>query len=150
MTIFVDMDGVLADFDSHYEAVFGAKPDKDADNVDWQRVCGRRGFYCELEPMPDMRNLWSYIYYYRPVILSGIPASVPEAAYNKQAWVDWHLTGTKVIFCRSRDKANYCRPGDVLIDDWEKYKDRWLAAGGRWITHTNALTTIQRLQEIGL
>jgi len=34
-TIFVDMDGVLADFDAHHEAVFGTRPNKTSDAVDW-------------------------------------------------------------------------------------------------------------------
>ena len=38
MTIFVDMDGVLADFDQHYENVFGVLPSRVADNVDWKQV----------------------------------------------------------------------------------------------------------------
>ena len=38
MQIFVDMDGVLADFDTGHEIVFGIRSDKLADNVDWPAV----------------------------------------------------------------------------------------------------------------
>src|SRR5215510_7594879 len=45
MRLFVDMDGVLADFDRHHEAVFGIRACKIADNVDWERVRAVRNFY---------------------------------------------------------------------------------------------------------
>ena len=35
MQLFVDMDGVLADFDAHYHARFGVRCSTAADNVDW-------------------------------------------------------------------------------------------------------------------
>ena len=38
MQVFVDMDGVLADFDAHYETHFGTRPCKKSDNVDWDAV----------------------------------------------------------------------------------------------------------------
>ncbi|MCL2453242.1 MAG: hypothetical protein FWD08_06305 [Alphaproteobacteria bacterium] len=45
--VFVDMDGVLADFDAHYEAVFGVRPDKRKDDVDWGLVRAMTGFYAD-------------------------------------------------------------------------------------------------------
>jgi hypothetical protein len=41
--LFVDMDGVLADFDAHHEAVFGVRPSKVTDNVHWAAVRRGRG-----------------------------------------------------------------------------------------------------------
>jgi hypothetical protein len=43
-----------------------------------------------------------------------------------------------------------CRPGDILIDDWTKYQHLWLAAGGRWITHTSAENSVQQLLAMGI
>ncbi len=50
MQIFVDMDGVLADFDAHYEAVLGVRPDKITDNVDWSAVRAVKDFYLNHPP----------------------------------------------------------------------------------------------------
>lgn len=148
--LYVDMDGVLADFDTGYELAFGVRPSKDADNVDWKAVRNYQDFYLNLPPMPDFTALWARIARYQPIVLTGVPSSVPEAPANKRAWVARYLPNVLVIPTRSREKATYARPGDVLIDDWEKYRHRWEAAGGVWITHVSAIETDRRLTEIGL
>ena len=143
MTIFVDMDGVLADFDTGHERVFGVRPDKVKDNLDWGAVSAIQDFYLNLPPMPDMRELWEHVERYYPVILTGVPSSVEEAPGNKRAWVQKHLGHhVEVRCCRSKEKSLHAKRGDVLIDDWEKYRDLWIAKGGIWITHTSAAQTI--------
>lgn len=149
MQLFVDMDGVLADFDAHYRAVFNRKADKVLDNVDWAAVRKVNGFYLNMPPMPDFNLLWTFISRYDPIVLTGIPMAVPEAQDNKRAWVRKHIgSDVEVRCCRSKDKYVHAIPGDILIDDWEKYKDLWIGAGGAWITHTDAKSTIKRLAEI--
>jgi len=150
--IFVDMDGVLADFDSGYEAAFGVRPDKSADNVDWDAVRRREGFYAGLPPMSDMQELWDFLNRLdpAPIVLTGVPRSVREAPANKIAWVRKHLGDAEVRCCASKDKCLHAKPGDILIDDWEKYRSLWIAAGGRWITHMSASVTIDQLLEMGI
>lgn len=150
MQLFVDMDGVLADFDSGYEREFGVRPSKGTDNVDWKRVAQRRDFYRDLPPMPDFLELWEGVAPYQPIILTGVPASVREASDNKRAWVDRHIGSfQRVIGCPSRDKClHMTSPGDILIDDWDKYRDLWIARGGRWITHTSAIKSLTELREM--
>jgi|ERR1700733_1803646 hypothetical protein len=151
MQLFVDMDGVLADFDTGYEAAFGSRPDKQADNVDWAAVRGVAGFYLGLPPMPDMAELWAHIGRHRPIVLTGVPRSVDEAADNKRRWARQHLgPHVEVRCCRSQDKCLHAAPGDILIDDWEKYRRLWIAKGGRWVTHWTAAQTILALTELGI
>ena len=151
--VFIDLDGVLADFDRHYEDVFGERPDKAADNVDWQKVREIPTFYADLPLMPDAMVLWDFVSQLKapPIILTGVPRLISEeAAANKRAWVDLNLgENVRMIGCRSRDKSLYAKPGDILIDDWEKYRHIWLAAGGRWITHTSADRSIDQLLDLG-
>ena len=152
--VFVDLDGVLADFDRHYDDVFGERPDKAADNVDWQKVREIPTFYADLPLMPDAMVLWDFVSQLKapPIILTGVPRLISEeAAANKRAWVDLNLgENVRMIGCRSRDKSLYAKPGDILIDDWEKYRHIWLAAGGRWITHTSADRSIDQLLDLGI
>lgn len=150
ITLFVDMDGVLADFDTGYEKAFGIRPSKANDIVDWSLVRRTDGFYRDLPPMPDFHELWDGIAHLKPIILTGVPSSVAEAADNKRAWVDKMIgRGQPMIACLSKDKSLHIRnPGDVLIDDREKYRSLWIERGGRWITHTTAATSLSQLREL--
>jgi hypothetical protein len=151
MQLFVDMDGVLADFDSHHQAVFGFRSDKLLDNVDWAAVDRIKDFYLNIPPMPDLKALWDFISPLQPIVLTGVPAAVEVAADNKRGWVRRNLGGhVEVRCCPSRDKCLHARPGDILIDDWEKYRHLWEAKGGRWITHTSAEDTIDALTRLGI
>ncbi len=150
--LFLDMDGVLADFDTGYLNRFGHRPSKHDDQahaVDWELVRQTSGFYRDLPPMPDFQELWDYTKQFKPIVLTGVPSSVEGAKSNKREWIDKHLGDVPMIGCPSRDKSLYLTPGDVLVDDWEKYKGLWIAAGGRWITHTFAARTIGALNRIG-
>lgn len=151
MQIYVDMDGVLADFDLGYAAAFGVWPGKEKDDVDWSAVRKHKDFYLNLSPMIDMQMLWDYVKKYNPIVLTGIPENVPEADANKRAWAIKNLGGTVEIHCcRSKEKYLHCKPGDLLIDDWTKYKDLWVNAGGLWITHTTSRNTIGHLVDMGI
>lgn len=148
LTVFVDMDGVLADFDTGYEQRFGARPSKMFDNADWDAVRGAKGFYASLPPMPDFDELWAGLAALNPVILTGVPRSVGEAPANKRAWVDRHIGPDQpMITCASRDKSLHIRaPGDILIDDWDKHKALWIERGGVWITHVSAANSLAELR----
>lgn len=51
-----------------------------------------------------------------------------------------------MIGCASKDKSLHIRkPGDILIDDWEKYRHLWEGRGGRWITHTGFSRSLAQL-----
>jgi len=98
MNLFVDMDGVLADFAQHHQAVFGWRPDTE-DNVDWAAVREVKDFYLNIPPMADLQLLWARIERYQPIVLTGVPEEIGEAPANKRAWVSKHL-GPKVQVLR--------------------------------------------------
>ncbi len=151
MQIYVDLDGVMADLDSHYEALFGTRPNKQSDNVDWKKVNDVGNFYLTMPLMKDALDLWAYVECHDPIILTGIPYSVNAADNHKRDWVAKHLgPHVQVDCCRSAEKFKRAQPGDILIDDWTKYQHLWEQAGGIWITHTSAANTIEQLKERGL
>lgn len=153
--LFCDLDGVCADFDEQHRRHFGFCSDKTLDNVDWSAVEQIPDYYLTMPPMPDLPELWLRISRYQPIILTGVPGKTPEytahVARQKREWVRRTIGGhVTVITCRSAEKSLYAAPGDILIDDWPRYKYLWTAKGGVWITHIRASATSGALQAMGL
>jgi 5'(3')-deoxyribonucleotidase len=152
--LFIDMDGVLADFDRAYVDLFGAKPDRTknpkADDEMWETIRTHGSFFRDLPLMPDAQELWDRVATYNPIILTGVPKEIPDAPLQKIQWAQHHLGRyTHVITTPSKNKCVFGRSGDILVDDWVKYKHRWEKMGGIWITHTSAASSIAQLQEYG-
>jgi hypothetical protein len=158
MQLFCDQDGVLADFDRGYEMAMGEKIEPRHYRTDWpeekwqalRAACPR--FFATLPPMPDMWYLWSHIIRHNPIILTGVPKEFEGEADNQK--VEWarsmYGAAQPIICCRSKDKYLAGRPGDVLIDDWEKHRDKWERMGGIWVTHKSAVETVEKLRGLGL
>lgn len=147
--VFVDMDGVLADFDSGYEKHFGRRPHHDERDVKWEQIRQIPFFFRRLEPMADAFALWQGVFAYKPVVLTGVPDSVPHAADEKREWIAEKFgADVQVICCRSRLKFEYGRPDDVLIDDRAKCGEPWTKMGGVWINHRSAADSLCQLQAL--
>ena len=85
--IFLDLDGVLADFDSHYETHFGVRPKRwpEPDTTKWKLINSVPDFYRTIPLMPGARDLFRYVDEagYGVAILTGVPSSV-DAADNQK------------------------------------------------------------------
>ena len=144
--LFLDMDGVLADFDGHYEAVFGHPRRRGSG---WADVRTVQDFYFHIPPMPDMLELWEFCAPYTPTVLTGTPSTVSQARNNKHRWVEtWLPPGTPIICCSARGKSMFMKPGDVIVDDHDEYRHLWEEKGGIWVLHTSAKDSIKQLKKI--
>lgn len=143
--LWLDMDGVLADFVGSYTEHFHEPPDKGlAQDEKWRKLQEVKDFYFHLKLLPDARQLVDATRALRPIILTGCPRG-GWAEQQKLAWGHVHFPGIPMTLCRSHQKPMFCHPGDVLIDDWPKYKDQWEAKGGHFIVHTSARESLTRL-----
>ena len=147
--LFLDLDGVLGDTATHYQNRFGVPLTwTDADFVNLKKDST---FYRDQPLMPDAIRFWYSClkYHPNPIILTGIPWSIPSARQQKEEWVWGHFGySARVICCRSVDKFKYGIPGDVLVDDRIKYRQHWLKMGGIFILHTSADDSLSQLDRL--
>lgn len=149
MRLFLDLDGVLADFDRGVQTVTGRRPDQLKTKEMWRALARAPDFYGTLELMRDAHALWEFCRPHDPTILTGLPLGnwAPE---QKRRWVANMLgADVPVITCMSRDKHRYSGPNHVLVDDREALRDAWERAGGIFILHTSAARSIAALRELG-
>jgi hypothetical protein len=147
--IFVDLDGVLGDFDTHarVHAKYDAKGSPKWEELDtfwWSTMPaydGMREFYDGLNDYGNVRILTS-------------PTMSVDCYQGKAEWVqaNWPEKGKfalgDLIICRSTDKHFLARPNHILIDDRIANINDWVAAGGIGIHHTGDYAdTMRRVKE---
>lgn len=157
--IYIDLDGVLADFDLRYFEVTG----KDFINVPsklrWSLLEGKQeGFYAGIRPY-----LWSIHFVerifglteshgFKVQTLSALPSAIEfkTARDEKLDWVSAHFPEIEGSFIAksSADKKRYSAPGDILIDDNPRNVAQWMKAGGMAIRHLNFEDSLIQLGDL--
>lgn len=149
--LFLDCDGVLADFDAGVERLLGmsaaAFEQRYSKGAFWARLAKAPDFYARLPLMADARELYAAVKHLHPTILTGLPLG-KWAAPQKLAWVEEHFPGTPVITCLARDKHRFMDPGDVLVDDRETHRAAYETHGVRFVHHRNAADSVRQLSAI--
>jgi hypothetical protein len=148
--LFLDLDGVLADFDAGVEKLTGKRPDQLATRAMWRALAQAPDFFGTLAMMQDAHLLWDWCKPFRPTILTGLPYG-GWAPAQKQRWVANMLgADVEVITCMARDKPRWSAPGHILVDDRERTREAWEAAGGAFVLHRSAVESIAALRRLGL
>jgi len=156
MTLWLDCDGVLADFDKvandylsmdsrEFEKQFGSE-------AFWAKLGEIEDFYFSLPLLPDALILYEAVKHLDPIILTGVPSQHGTLAHvQKIRWAHKHFgTGQLVVTCKSKLKYRFCKPGDVIVDDWPQHRKKWEEAGGIWIPHKSAEDSIAQMKELGI
>lgn len=151
-TIYLDMDGVVADWDAGVSRITGQLPpqhthtrDQPGDYSTWGyqhwpviRLHPRiyrdlplvRGCGTLVNLARQLRDQWNY----NLLFLTAVPRNndFPWAFSDKVYWANQHFPDIPVHFGPySRDKHQHCRnPGDILIDDRWSNVEEWRRAGG--------------------
>jgi hypothetical protein len=149
--LYLDADGVLANFDEGVRRLLGMLPKeferKRGRGAFWRELAKAPGFYANLPEMPDARQLFEAVAHLKPTILTGLPLG-KWAAPQKVAWAAEHFPGVPIITCMARDKHRHMEPGDVLVDDREDHRAAYEAHGVVFIHHRNAADSIRQLADI--
>ncbi|SFZ81686.1 hypothetical protein SAMN02983003_0634 [Devosia enhydra] len=157
LTLYLDLDGVLADFDAGAERAIGT-----TNTYKWEWIHGPAAFWTALNADPnffyhlpmtrDADVLWGAVAHLHPTILTALPkrdsASVDQ---QKRAWVAEKLgTDVPVITCLTSEKPAYCLPGDILVDDRAVNAAAWANKMGNFVLHVGAHTSINTLRQLGI
>jgi hypothetical protein len=149
--LFLDADGVLADFDEGAKRLLGMYPReyerKHGRGAFWKRLANANNFYGTLPEMADARRLFDAVKHLKPTILTGLPLG-NWAAPQKVEWAAAHFPGVPIITCMARDKHKHMKPGDVLVDDRENHRAAYEAAGVVFVHHQNAEDSLRQLARI--
>jgi hypothetical protein len=152
--LFLDCDGVLADFDAYATNLLGLPPyafeARYGRREFWRRIAGHEDFFFKLPLMPDAQALWDAVAHLEPIILTGLPQG-SWAAPQKVRWAAKHFPGARMITTMARAKRDHMEsPGDVLVDDLLKYRSLWEEAGGVFVHHRSAKDTLAELEALGM
>lgn len=150
--IYLDCDGVLADFDTAAEAILGAPSAvfeaRHGAGPFWKRLARADSFFEHLGLLPDAMALYAAVKAKNPIILTGMPHG-RWAEPQKRAWAARHFPGVPVITTLAALKREHCHPGDVLVDDRDQHRALWEQAGGVFIHHRSAAASISALKAAG-
>jgi len=156
--IYLDMDGVLADFDAKGLELFGSTWKEEIKLPEWGRFSAYPSIYEMLAPMPDALELYEGCCQFtgdrnQVQILTALPRRArlqfPDAVQHKVEWARKHIhPQIRVRFGPfAMDKQYHCySPQDVLIDDMQINIDQWNNIGGIGILHTSAQQSLQQLR----
>jgi len=172
-TIYLDMDGVLTDFDEDFKSIpnntenlsFAEYDEKHGKFSAWG-VIGEEGlkWWSEMTWRPDGKKLWNYMKKYDPTILSA-PSRDPLSAKGKVIWVNRELgldiesatrspknhrweKDSRMILCSQKYLFSKRYPNSILIDDTKKKITDWRKNGGIGILHTDTESTIREFEKI--
>lgn len=154
---FIDLDGVLADFNQGVKDLTSCTPDptyKEISKKDmWKAIGKSKTFFEDLKLLPDALELWDYVNSLNLTvnILTGLP-SINDGGNQKRRWCAKHLVPppNHIEVCFSRHKPNFATPDSLLIDDRKELVDGFIQAGGHGILHTSTKSTIGQLKKLGL
>ncbi|NNE31893.1 MAG: hypothetical protein HKN40_05935 [Winogradskyella sp.] len=152
--IFLDMDGVIVDFDKRFEDQFGMPPREFENNFGkdkfWEKIDSKGvGFWRGMDWMPGGQQLYNRVAKHDHALLSS-PSRSDLSKIGKRMWRKDNTPNTKLILARSYNKKNYADKSNILIDDRADNIQQWKDAGGIGILYQSAEQAMKELDKLGL
>ena len=161
--IYVDMDGVVADFDRRFRDISGMAPkefeNKYGKKAFWDLIDeeNKVKFWVGIPPMLGASELISFVSKHDYEMLTA-PSIKKQSRLGKNLWIRNHTgdifpSKPKVNFKFAKEK-HLIKPHltnfDILIDDRAATINNWNAAGGTGILYKSAPQVISKLKKLGL
>jgi len=162
-TIYVDVDGVIADFDTRFENITGLSPidfeSKHGIDEFWKviDIDNKIKFWIGIPVMPGAKDLIDFVKNYNYELLTA-PSKQKSSILGKRLWVKKHVGSLfpatpKINFRQAENKSKIKKEltdHDILIDDRKSTIDSWNAKGGVGILYVSASQSINDLKQLGL
>lgn len=154
--IYLDMDGVIADFGKRYQELFNMTPQRSDRTKQFGEFFNefiKTKQFTTLDMMPDAKVLLNYLETIEvPVEILSSTAREDrhqEIAKQKDVWLDKHEIHYVRNFVPGKSlKYKFAEPSSIIIDDTQSVIDDWKNAGGVAIHHKDALSTISILDAL--
>lgn len=156
---YLDLDGVLADFEGKAAEIFGPDWHDEIEKPKWGRISSEYPtWFRDLPPMKDAIELYEGCCDFmgdknQVQILTAIPnrAEIVTAAQDKILWARQHISPHIRVhfgpFAQDKQYHNQ-HPHDILIDDVLLNIKQWKAVGGFGIHHTSAQSSLHNLHSL--
>lgn len=162
-TIYVDLDGVCADFQGRIKRLYGTDGKNLSDDDFWNLVNQHpKGMFRDLEPFEFYYDFLNYVnqiaiendyeIYFLSALSPKNALSMEEQAQEKTDWLNqyvWHdgkgLDIPAIFTETAAKKQLFSGRKEILIDDNPKNINQWRDAGGIGIYHHNFNQSIQEL-----
>jgi len=141
MKIYLDMDGVIADFFGAFAKKFGKEHWKMIENKE-KAITELQGtdFFNTIEKYPTTDKLVGYVEVLAGdnwgICSSPLRGDRDNSAYWKRRWLERHFMMPPIknlIFTGQKEKFATCRldgQPNILVDDKPSNIDRWISKGG--------------------
>ncbi len=161
--VYLDMDGVLANFDQRFRDLSGMEPkefeNKYGKKEFWNLIDEEHKikFWVGIPVMDGAASLVDAVKDYNYELLTS-PSAKKQSYLGKILWVRNHIgdvfpSKPRINFKKAKEK-HLVKPQlsqtDILIDDREDTIGRWNAAGGTGIVYKNIIQVLNDLGKLGL
>ena len=152
--IYLDMDGVIADFVKRYKELYRMEPKEAEKNKKFDsffdEFIGTNQF-ATLDLMPGAMEGIEFLR------KCSVPTQILSSTANekrydaiskqKMIWLQTHgITFNPIFVPGKKLKQEYAAPDKIIIDDTESVIDQWRAAGGIGILHKDWASTMAILK----
>ena len=153
ITLYLDMDGVLCDFQKAYKELRTGAPDS---RKRFRSAVIDHKIFETLDFMPDTHELLNHVSKLTDIkveILTSMgthePFQANDTKIQKLHWLHKHNIPYKPNFVHSKEeKSKYATPSSILIDDSPGCIGPFEHKGGYGILHTSAKNSIASLDNI--